>query len=381
MFIDEAVITVRAGRGGDGCISFRREKYVPKGGPDGGDGGNGGDVIFVVDPNLRTLLRFRHERKFAAESGQSGMGKQMFGKRGEDVTISVPAGTLVEDTLNGRILADLVDPGQRIVLAHGGRGGKGNVHFKTSTRRVPRIATDGTEGEEYELKLTLKLLADVGLVGLPNVGKSTLLARLSNAQPKVGNFAFTTIQPNLGIVPVSEFDSLVLADLPGLIEGASEGKGLGHRFLRHVERSRVLLVLIDAGSTRPKKDLAVLLAELEAWSPALLRRPRLVCYSRADLAVGKRLPVLGEESPTPRISAHTGAGVPELLRRLALLVRETEAVEGTNLDVLRSLIEAHPSDEGRAFADRIDLGEDLGETPWPRQPYREVALVREEGSR
>ncbi|MCC7143913.1 MAG: GTPase ObgE [Candidatus Eisenbacteria bacterium] len=381
MFIDEAVITVRAGRGGDGCISFRREKYVPKGGPDGGDGGNGGDVIFVVDRNLRTLLRFRHERKFAAESGQSGMGKQMFGKRGEDITISVPAGTLVEDTMNGRILADLVDPGQRIVLAHGGRGGKGNVHFKTSTRRVPRIATDGTEGEEYELKLTLKLLADVGLVGLPNVGKSTLLARLSNAQPKVGNFAFTTIQPNLGIVPVSEFDSLVLADLPGLIEGASEGKGLGHRFLRHVERSRVLLVLIDAGSTRPKKDLAVLLAELEAWSPALLRRPRLVCYSRADLAVGKRLPVLGDESPTPRISAHTGAGVPELLRRLALLVRETEAVEGTNLEVLRALIEAHPSEEGRAFADRIDLGENLGETPWPRQPYREVALVRDEAAR
>ncbi|MBK8230271.1 MAG: GTPase ObgE [Candidatus Eisenbacteria bacterium] len=381
MFIDEAVITVRAGRGGDGCISFRREKYVPKGGPDGGDGGNGGDVIFVVDRNLRTLLRFRHERKFAAESGQSGMGKQMFGKRGEDITISVPAGTLVEDTMNGRILADLVDPGQRIVLAHGGRGGKGNVHFKTSTRRVPRIATDGTEGEEYELKLTLKLLADVGLVGLPNVGKSTLLARLSNAQPKVGNFAFTTIQPNLGIVPVSEFDSLVLADLPGLIEGASEGKGLGHRFLRHVERSRVLLVLIDAGSTRPKKDLAVLLAELEAWSPALLRRPRLVCYSRADLAVGKRLPVLGDESPTPRISAHTGAGVPELLRRLALLVRETEAVEGTNLEVLRALIEAHPSEEGRAFADRIDLGESLGETPWPRQPYREVALVRDEAAR
>ncbi|MFN8546910.1 MAG: GTPase ObgE [Candidatus Eisenbacteria bacterium] len=371
MFIDEAVIQVRGGRGGDGCVSFRREKYIPKGGPDGGDGGDGGDVIFVVDPNLRTLLRFRHDRRFAAEAGDPGHKKQMFGKRGADIVITVPLGTVVEQLPDGPLVADLVEPWQRLVIARGGRGGKGNVHFKSSTRRVPRIATDGTEAEERELRLTLKLLADVGLVGLPNVGKSTLLARVSNATPKIGDFAFTTLHPSLGIAPVSDLDSLVLADLPGLIEGAADGRGLGHRFLRHVERSRVLLILIDAGSPHPKKDLAVLERELTAWSPALARRPRLLCYSRADLAGGRRLPRLGTEQ-TPRISAATGEGVADLLRRLLALVREVESKEGRNVDLLRELDrEAGVQGQGevRAFADRVDEGGDLGATPWPRRHF------------
>jgi len=394
MFIDEAVIQVRGGRGGDGCVSFRREKYIPKGGPDGGDGGDGGDVIFVVDPNLRTLLRFRHERRFAAEAGDPGHKKQMFGKRGDDVVITVPLGTVVEQLPDGPLIADLVEPWQRLVVARGGHGGKGNVHFKSSTRRVPRIATEGTEAEERELRLTLKLLADVGLVGLPNVGKSTLLSRVSNATPKIGDFAFTTLHPSLGIAPVSDLDSLVLADLPGLIEGAADGRGLGHRFLRHVERSRVLLILVDAASPHPKKDLAVLERELTAWSPALARRPRLLCYSRADLAVGRRLPRLDQE-PTPRISAATGEGIADLLHRLLALVREVESREGTCADLLRELDReagGEASDVERAFADRIDEGSDLGSTPWPRHRFvqlpealagagREVGASSEEDGR
>lgn len=375
MFIDEAIITVRAGRGGDGCVSFRREKFVPKGGPDGGDGGDGGDVILVVDPNLRTLLRFRHERRFDAGHGQPGRGKQMIGRSGADVVIRLPRGTLVEELPGPAASIDLVEPGQDIVIARGGRGGKGNIHFKSATRRVPRIATDGTEGETRELKLTLKLLADVGLVGLPNVGKSTLLSRLSAATPKIGDFPFTTLAPNLGIVALGPYDSLVLADLPGLIEGASEGKGLGHRFLRHVERSRALLFLIDAASEDPRRDLETLKRELEAFSPALLTRPAIVCYSRADIAVGARLPKLEGETPH-RISAHTGAGLPELLHRLGRLVRELDAAElGAERVTDRS--SAVPEDLAPgtgAFADRLDDSAELGPHPWPRRHYFESVL-------
>ena len=402
MFIDEAVISVRAGRGGDGRVSFRREKYVPKGGPDGGAGGAGGDVWMVVDVNVHTLLTFRHQRAFAGTDGDPGGGKQMHGERGRDCVIPVPAGTLVEEAGTGRLLADLTRPGERVCVAAGGRGGRGNVHFKSSVRRAPRIATEGTEGEERELKLTLKLLADVGLVGLPNVGKSTLLRRLSAATPKVGDYPFTTLQPILGIVPLGEYDSCVMADLPGLVEGAHAGRGLGHRFLRHIERTRVLLFLIDAASAQPEHDLEVLRSELSSFSGALLRRPCLLCYSRADLAVGRDLPPLESVSPM-RISGSTGAGVADLLGRLQEILgpiraRELAAASGSR----------HPETEGRAeegerleaagedagreggsdagheadssggagdgtfFADRVDRRWPLGRQPWPRR--RSVAI-------
>ncbi len=432
MFIDEAVISVRAGNGGHGCISFRREKFVPKGGPDGGDGGNGGDVVFVVDSNMRTLLRYRHETHFAAENGQHGKGKQMIGRRGADCVLRVPAGTLVHELPDLMPLADLTEPDERVCVARGGRGGKGNTHFKTPTRRAPRFATDGGEGEERQIRLTLKLIADIGLVGLPNVGKSTLLARLSNATPRIGDYPFTTLAPNLGLVPVGEYDSLVMADLPGLIEGAHEGKGLGTRFLRHVERTRLLLILIDAASPDPLQDLAILLRELESFSPALRRRPRLVCYSRADLAFARDLPDLAKWSLLPeppesadageisrvsgagsrRVSAHTGEGVEALLRDAATVlrwIRGKEAAlawEDEHADPLAPVKAADPSTRTsdlqvepaasgsggeserdaavggrkpshRSFADLVDAGAPLGPYPWPRSRYLQIVHVGE----
>jgi GTPase len=350
MFIDEADIQVRAGHGGHGCVSFRREKFVPKGGPDGGDGGDGGDVWLVVDPNIHTLLRFRHERLFVAGSGADGAGKQMSGEGGSDCAIAVPAGTLVEEGKTGRPVADLVMPGQRVLVARGGHGGRGNVHFKSSTRRAPRIATPGGEGEESELRLTLKLLADVGLVGLPNVGKSTLLRRLSNATPKIGDYPFTTLQPNLGIVAIGEYDSFVMADLPGLVEGAHQGRGLGLRFLRHIERTRLLLFLVDTASAHPEEDLQTLLSELAAFSRALGRRPRLVAYSRADVAPDAELPGLFGVEPL-RISASTGAGIPELLEALGAKLRE--------------LREAEPALAAALLAESLDDEESVGEDEDP----------------
>jgi len=370
LFIDLANIDVVSGAGGDGCISFRREKFVAKGGPDGGDGGRGGDVVFEVNPHLRTLLTFRHQNQYSAEPGRGGMGKQMFGRDGEDCVIQVPRGTLVEEE-NGRPVADLVEPGQRVVVARGGRGGKGNVHFKSATRRVPRIATDGQKGEAKRLKLTLKLLADVGLVGLPNVGKSTLMKRISNATPRVADYQFTTIRPNLGIVELPDFKSIVVADLPGLIEGASEGKGLGHQFLRHVERTRVLVFLIDSASPRPQRDLQTLFDELSAFRPALLERPRVLCYSRSDLVVGQELPELGGDEAVVRLSAHTGEGVPDLIRKLAHLSDQLDREEGLPpswIDVER---EEAASGDLALFADQVAAGGQL-DPPWPRTLLRDL---------
>ncbi len=392
MFIDEATIRVRAGSGGNGCIAFRREKFVPKGGPSGGDGGHGGDVILLADPNLRTLLSFRHQTLFAAGNGLPGLGKEMFGRRGADCVVRLPVGTIVQDQ-GGRTLADFVDPARSLIVARGGRGGKGNVHFKSATRRAPRIATEGRPGAELELHLTLKLFADVGLVGLPNVGKSTLLRRLSNATPKIGDYAFTTLEPHLGIVPLGDYDSFVMADLPGLIEGAHEGRGLGARFLRHIERTRLLLILIDSASADPLRDVRTLLHELGSFSPALLRRPRVFSYSRADLAPkGDSLPAL-DESPLLCFSAATGDGIPELLSRLreALeVVRKPEADDWPD-DFALEAAGGEAGDDGpageaghrtrRAFADLVDEGVPLGRFPWPRRFYLETPETRDVAAR
>ncbi len=361
MFVDEARVRVLAGNGGKGCISFRREKFVPRGGPDGGDGGDGGDVRILVDGGLRTLLHLRHTPTFAGENGQYGMGKQCTGRRGSDCLIRVPPGTIIKDGLTGAWIADLVDLGDSILVARGGRGGKGNVHFKSATRRSPRISTPGGEGEHKELTLELQLLADVGLVGLPNVGKSTLLARLSNARPKIGDFPFTTLQPSLGIVAVGDTDSLVMADIPGLVEGAHRGRGLGDQFLRHIERTRLLLFLVDSLSEDPGRDFHLLLAELAAFSAPLARRPRIVAYSRGDLRgpEWKAPPIQGEE--TFVFSSQSGQGLPELLGRLRdglfAVLDETAAVGAADPTASIEL----------PFAWRVDRGLELGTRPWPER--------------
>lgn len=285
MFVDVAKIYVKAGNGGNGAMSFRHEKYVPNGGPDGGDGGKGGDVIFVVDSGLRTLLDFRYKRKFTAEPGGAGAKKKKHGKNGSDIVVHVPPGTVVRDADTGRVMADLTQPGQRRVIAYGGRGGKGNMHFATSTRQAPRFSIDGIPGEEYWVTLELKSIADVGLIGYPNVGKSTILSVLTSATPKIGDYPFTTLTPNLGVVDADE-RSFVLADIPGLIDGAAQGVGLGHDFLRHIERTRLLLHVLD-GSGRegrdPIDDFEAINRELAEFSKELAGRPQMVLVNKADL--------------------------------------------------------------------------------------------------
>lgn len=286
MFIDEADIYVKGGDGGDGAVSFRRESHVPRGGPDGGDGGHGGSVIMVADPTINTLMDFRGRHHWRAEAGRGGRGKQMTGRSGEDLVIRVPIGTIITDIDRGIVLKDLVEPTQRVIVARGGRGGLGNVHFASATRQTPEIATPGTPGVERNLHLELKLIADVGLVGLPNAGKSTLLASLSAATPKIANYPFTTIEPMLGIVEVNESLRFVMADLPGLIAGAHEGAGLGDRFLKHIERTRILLHLIDPmpmDGSDPLENYRAIRGELEQYSQDLGRRMEIVAVTKMDL--------------------------------------------------------------------------------------------------
>lgn len=282
MFIDYAEIHIRAGKGGDGCISFRREKFIPKGGPDGGDGGRGGNVVIQADENLHTLQDIVHHRIFRADSGGKGQGGNMTGKDAEDIVILVPVGTIVKSLETEEVLADLVEKGQRFVAAKGGKGGKGNWRFRTPTNRTPRHAEPGEAGEEGRIGLELKVLADVGLVGFPNAGKSTLLASVSAAKPKIANYPFTTLTPNLGIVKLADFKSLVLADIPGLIEGAHEGKGLGIQFLKHIERTKVLAFLIDVQSEDYEKEYATLKQELRSFNKELLKRKRIVILTKLD---------------------------------------------------------------------------------------------------
>lgn len=284
MFIDSAKIHVKAGDGGNGVISFRREKYVPKGGPDGGDGGNGGSVYIVADSNLSTLLDFRYAHYYKAERGGHGQGSRKSGLSGNDIIIKAPCGTLIKDSESGHVIADLTEHGAKALVAKGGKGGRGNQHFATPTNRAPRYAEPGQPGEERTLELELKLLADVGLVGFPNAGKSTLISVLSAAKPKIADYPFTTLEPNLGIVRYQEYKGFVMADIPGIIEGASEGKGLGLKFLKHIERTKVLAILLPADSPDLKSDYKVLTDELKKFSPTLAEKPRVVVISKMDLA-------------------------------------------------------------------------------------------------
>ena len=326
MFADSAKIFIKSGKGGDGHVSFRRELYVPAGGPDGGDGGRGGDIIFQVDKGLNTLSDFRHVRKYVAESGKEGGKRRCHGADGKDLVIKVPEGTVIKDFESGKVIADLSGPNQREIILKGGKGGLGNMHYATSTMQAPKYAQPGQPSQELWVLLELKVIADVGLVGYPNVGKSTLLSRVSNARPQIANYHFTTLNPYLGVVDLGDGAGFVMADIPGLIEGASEGVGLGHAFLKHIERTKVLIHVVDGASVEgrdPVEDIRTIMKELEAYNPELLKRPQVIAANKMD--------AVGEDEESARIleqlrktfepegirvfpiSAVTGKGVKELL--------------------------------------------------------------------
>lgn len=338
MFVDEATIFVRSGKGGRGCVSFRRERFRPRGGPDGGDGGKGGDVVLEASPHVHTLLDFSYQRHFVAPSGGHGRGNDKHGRDGEDLVLRVPLGTLVRDASTGEILGDLVEPGQRLVVARGGHGGKGNARFATPWRQAPRFSTPPGPGEERWVLLELKLMADVGLVGLPNAGKSSLLRRISRAMPKVADYPFTTLNPHLGVVESEDAEKrLVVADLPGLVEGAHRGAGLGLRFLRHVERTRIILFVLDADPGQkgnPISDLHVLKWELQSYQPSLLKRPAIVAVNKIDIqearpvALAAQKELEGKGIPCYPISALTGEGIKELIEGLFQLNDRTLGESG-----------------------------------------------------
>ena len=320
MFVDQAKIYIKAGDGGDGAVSFHREKYVAAGGPDGGDGGKGGDIVFVVDDNISNLIDFRYKRKYVAEKGQNGGGKNCSGRNAPDLVVKVPRGTVVKEIKSGRILADL-STDEPAVIAHGGKGGRGNAHFATSTRQIPKFAKPGFRGDEYEVMLELKLIADVGLVGFPNVGKSTLISVVSAAKPKIANYHFTTLMPVLGVVKIEEGKSFVMADIPGLIEGASEGVGLGHEFLRHVERCRLIVHVIDVSGSEgrdPIEDFKAINHELENFSMELAEAPQIVAANKSDMATPEQVERLRNYVEDQgllfyEISAATTKGTKELM--------------------------------------------------------------------
>ena len=331
MFADIATITVKAGNGGNGLVSFHREKYVAAGGPDGGDGGNGGDVVLVADAQLSTLTDFRYKKIYKAGNGQDGRAKKSSGKNGENILISVPAGTLVKDAESGKIIADLKKSGDRFIAAKGGRGGWGNVHFATPTRQVPKFAKPGQKTVERTLTLELKLLADVGLVGFPNGGKSTLLSAVSSARPKIANYHFTTLEPNLGVVTAGEAGSFVMADIPGIIEGANTGIGLGHEFLRHIERTRILLHIVDISGTEgrnPVEDFDIICEEMEKFNPALAQKPQIAVGNKMDVLYDDSLQKEFENAMKERgievffISAAAHKGTQELMKTVASKLKE-----------------------------------------------------------
>lgn len=323
MFADRARIFVKSGKGGDGHVSFRREKYVPNGGPDGGDGGDGGSVYFVVDEGLNTLTDFRNVRKYAAGNGENGNKRNCSGKKGEDIFIKVPEGTVVREFESGKVITDMSGDNRRFLLLSGGKGGNGNQHYATSTMQAPKYAQPGQPAQELELLLELKVIADVGLVGFPNVGKSTLLSKVTNARPKIANYHFTTLNPNLGVVDLEDAKGFVIADIPGLIEGASEGVGLGHEFLRHIERTKLILHIIDAASTEgrdPVEDIYAINKELEAYNTEIAKRPQIIAANKIDMIYAEDDPISRIKAefepkgiPVYAISAFSGQGLRELL--------------------------------------------------------------------
>lgn len=335
MFLDEVKIFVRSGDGGNGLVAFRREKYVPKGGPAGGDGGRGANVVFIVDEGLRTFMDYRYQKKFVAPNGENGMSKGMHGRKSKDLYLKVPPGTVIRDTDTGEVLADLVEHEQEVVVARGGRGGRGNCRFATPSNPAPEIAENGEPGEERNLTLELKLMADVGLVGFPSVGKSTLLSITSKAKPKIADYHFTTLAPNLGVVETKDHRSFVMADLPGLIEGASHGVGLGHQFLRHIERTKVIVHVVDMSATDgrdPYEDYKIINQELAEYNMRLLERPQVVVANKMDIPVAsdnlkefkKRLENDGEEVDIVEISAFTRSNIDNLLYKVSDILDNTD---------------------------------------------------------
>ncbi len=340
MFTDYSKIKIASGKGGNGAVSFHREKYVASGGPDGGDGGRGGDVVFVVDDNLATLSDFRYKRKYVAPDGANGGAARCTGKSGEALEIKVPRGTLIRDAESKRLLADMSQT-ERFVACVGGRGGAGNQHYATSTRQTPRFAKQGEPGQEREVELELKLLADVGLVGFPNVGKSTLLSRVSNARPKIANYHFTTINPNLGIVDIGDYRSFVMADIPGLIEGAGEGAGLGHRFLRHIDRCRLIVHLVDIAETEDRdaiQDFEKINAELEVYDIDLASRPQIIAANKCDAAIPEQIELMQKYADEHGyelypISAVTGEGIKELINAIVRKLDELPPIKVYTPDI------------------------------------------------
>ena len=382
MFVDKAVIKIKAGDGGDGAVSFHREKYVAAGGPDGGDGGKGGDVVFVVDDSMATLIDFRYKRKFTAERGQDGSSRNCTGKNAPDLIIKVPRGTLVRESATGRIMADMSSDEPK-VLARGGKGGKGNARFATPTRQIPKFSKPGFLGEEFEVTLELKLLADVGLVGFPNVGKSTLISVVSAAKPKIANYHFTTLTPVLGVIKLEEGKSFVMADIPGLIEGASEGVGLGHEFLRHVDRCRLIIHVIDVSGSEgrdPKEDFDIINRELKNFSEELAQRPQIVAANKCDMASPDQIEDLREYVKSKglemyEISAATTQGTKELIaataKELEKLppIKEYEAEAPTQAEL----------DEQAGMGERFEItrGDDAVfyvEAPWLEHIMRTVDM-------
>ncbi len=358
-FIDQATIRVKAGDGGHGCIAFRREKFVPKGGPSGGDGGTGGSVWIVASKRLNTLYHLQFQREWKAGRGQHGMGSNCSGHDGEDITIELPVGSVIRDKATDDVIADLAEDGQRFLVARGGRGGWGNQHFATATRQAPRFAQDGNSGDERELFIELKLIADVGLVGLPNAGKSTLISVISAAKPKIADYPFTTLVPNLGVVKADDAQTFVVADIPGLIEGAHEGHGLGDQFLRHVERCSVLVHLVDlSANEEPDTDAEVIARELALYSPLLANKPRIVCGSKLDSLVpgnSEKLRAYAVRNGYPyhEISAVVGDGVRELVRMLARFVRENYEQESSSVQDSTVLRGTEEPEEPRNGSTRI----------------------------
>ena len=379
MFIDYAKIIIKSGDGGNGATSFRREKYVAAGGPDGGDGGKGGDVYFIVDPDANTLIDFRFNKKFKAQNGENGRGNNCYGKNGEDCYVKVPLGTVVKDFASGKVIVDLSEKGQKELVLKGGRGGKGNTHFATSTRQAPNFSIDGEKGKEKEIILELKSLADVGLVGFPNVGKSTILSQVTAATPKIADYHFTTIDPNLGVVKKEYGDSFVIADIPGIIEGASEGVGLGTQFLRHVERTRLLLHVLDAASTEgrnPVEDFYKINGELQKYSEKLAKRKQIIVANKMDSVQDeeniKAIEELAKKENLElfKISAATGEGLKELFRHVSEVIKTLPKEEIVDID--DRIVYTLEEEEEEPFTVEVINGEYVVQGPAAERIMRRV---------